>query len=369
MKIRVLHVIDSLALGGAQTALLNLVRHCDASRFEPSVATMHGRGVFWDAFAQLGVPLHSLSPRRELPLYVARFAGLVRSWRPQIVHCHLFGSNWVAKPLAAALGVPVRISHDQCNDALRYENPWAFAIDTQTNRLSSHICAVSSSTRDFLLRREKIPASRVSLVYNGVDLERFRAPAPRGRSVGAPFTVLGVGRLVPQKDFSTFLEVAAQLLREGCPIRVQIAGTGPNEEALRARAAVLGISAAVEFLGHVEDTSLLYARADALLLPSRFEGTPMTVLEAMAMRLPVVASRLDGIAEILTDDTDALLASPGDIQAFARQLRRLVDEPALGARLAEAALVKVRDRFSAQAMTSQVEAIYGRCLEAATNRG
>ena len=366
--IRVLHVIDSLDAGGAQAALFNLVRHCDTARFEPSVATMHGRGVLWDDFARLGVPLHSLSPRRELPLYVPRFAGIVRSLRPQIVHCHLYGSNWVAKPLAAALGVPVRISHDHCSDALRYENQWARAVDAQANRFSSHICAVSGSIRDFLLRQERISGDRISLVYSGVDLDRFRAFTGKSRPVDAHFTVLGVGRLMPQKGFTAYLKVAALLLSEGCRMRFQIAGAGPNEEVLRMKAAALGISASVEFLGHVDDMPNLYGGADALLVPSRFRGTPMAVLEAMAMRLPIVASRMDGLAEVLVEDTDALLASPGDIPAFARQLRRLVDEPGLDTRLADSALKKVRDHFSARAMISQVEGIYGRCLEEAADR-
>ena len=86
------------------------------------------------------------------------------------------------------------------------------------------------------------------------------------------------------------------------------------------------------------------------------------------MRLPIVASRMDGLAEVLVEDTDALLASPGDIPAFARQLRRLVDEPGLDTRLADSALKKVRDHFSARAMISQVEGIYGRCLEEAAVR-
>jgi hypothetical protein len=82
---------------------------------------MHGRGVFWEEFEKLGMPVHSLSPHKYLPLYLASLARLILERRPQVVHCHLFGSNWIAKPLAALLGVRVRVNHDQCNDALRYE--------------------------------------------------------------------------------------------------------------------------------------------------------------------------------------------------------------------------------------------------------
>ncbi len=359
-RTRVLHVIDSFDLGGGQTALLNLLRAANRERYEIEVACMHGRGVFWDEFAKLGVRVHSLSPRKWLPLYLPRLAALIRARRFDIVHCHLFGSNWIAKPFAALLGVPVRINHDQCNDALRYENSFAFALDQVTNRLSSHVCAVSKSTRDFLVRREGLPAERISLVYNSVDFTRFSPPAERPRH--RRFVVLGVGRLHPQKNFALFLEVA-RLFPDA---EFRIAGTGPEEAMLRALAASLGIAERVHFLGHVSDTRALYADADALLMTSRFEGTPLTIMEAMAMRLPIVAPRLDGIGEILSDGVDALLVDPAACDGFVTALTRLIAEPALAVRLALAAEAKVRARFSAETMAAQVEAIYERCLAAAS---
>lgn len=360
MSIRVLHVIDSLDVGGAQMALLNLLQQSDRARFEPEVATMHGHGVFWDAFAALGIPVHSLSPRKWFPIYIWRLARLIQKRRPRIVHCRLFGSNWIAKPLATLLRVPVRINHDECNDALRRESRIALAIDTLTNRWSSHVCAVSASTRDFLLHNERVAPDRVSVVYNGIDLDRFTPP--RERPVKEHFVVLGVGRLHPQKNFSLFLDVAALLLRRNHAIRFRIAGTGPEAAALRTQAARLGIANQVEFLGHVGDTTRLYAEADALLMTSRYEGTPLTALEAMAMRLPIVAPRLDGLGEMLTDGTDALLASPDNREEFVNHLEKLITDPPLRLRLAEKAERKVHEHYSARAMAAHIEAIYDRCL-------
>ena len=360
MKKRVLHVIDSFDLGGAQTALLNLLRATNRERFEPEVACMHGRGVFWNDFRNLDIPVHSLSPWKWLPLYIPRLAALIRARRFDIVHCHLFGANWIAKPLAALCGVAVRINHDQCNDALRYESRFAFTMDRFTNRWSSHVCAVSASTRDFLIKRERLPDASISLVYNGVDLERFDPPAAKPRL--DRFVVLGVGRLHPQKNFALFLEVAAQLVRRGLAVEFRLAGTGPEEAALRTRAREIGIDDCVQFLGHVHDTRHLYACADVLLMTSRFEGTPLTILEAMAMRTPIVAPQLDGIGEILRHDEDALLIEPPERDLFVEAIERLAADAALAARLAESAHTKVRTHFSAGAMAAQVEAIYERCL-------
>jgi glycosyltransferase involved in cell wall biosynthesis len=174
--------------------------------------------------------------------------------------------------------------------------------------------------------------------------------------------VLGVGRLHSQKNFSLFIDVAAELARRRIRAEFRLAGTGPEEAALRAKVAALGIEDRVHFLGHVRDTAQLYASADVLLMTSRFEGTPLTILEAMAMRLPIVAPHLDGIGEILRTNEDALLIEPPECGRFADALVRLIDEPELGARLARSAEKIVQTRFSSEAMASQVETIYERCL-------
>jgi glycosyltransferase involved in cell wall biosynthesis len=359
--IRVLHVIDSLDLGGAQTVLFNLLQNQNRARFAPEVAVLHGRGVFWKDFERLGVPLHSLSPIRELPIYLPRLAALLSGQRPDIVHCHLFASNWMAKPLAALFGVPVCISHDHCNDALRYQNRTAFWLDRWCHQFSSHVCAVSDSTRQFLVRDLGLSPERVTLIYNGIDLHRFQFK----RRTDRPLRILGVGRLHPQKNFPLFLEVAAALHREKLGFSFQIAGTGPEEPLLRARIVELGLERCVELLGHVSDTPRLYADADVLLLTSRFEGTPMTALEAMASGLPIVAPKLDGLAEIFSHEQDALLVEPHLPGGFVDGLRRLAMEPGLAARIAEAARKKAETAYSAAAMTQRVESVYERFLKSA----
>ncbi|MEO8354029.1 MAG: glycosyltransferase, partial [Chthoniobacteraceae bacterium] len=321
MTARVLHIIDSFDLGGGQTALLNLLRALDRQRFDLEVACMHGRGVFWEDFTVLGIPVHSLSPRKWLPFYVPRLIALIRTRRFDIVHCHLFGANWIAKPLATLCAVPVRINHDQCNDALRHESRFALAMDTFTNRCASHVCAVSRSTREFLLAHENIAEDRVSIVYNAIDLDHFMPPSDR--PVRDRFVVLGIGRLHPQKNFTLFLETAQRVIARHPHTEFRLAGTGPEEGMLRAKASELGLDHCVQFLGHVRDTRALYADADALLMTSRYEGTPLTMLEAMAMRLPIVATAIDGIGEILVDGEDALLVA-ADAERLSAALDRMI---------------------------------------------
>lgn len=365
---RVLHVIDSLHLGGAQEVVLNLAT-CGSPRFRHEVATMHGHGIYWDRLRNAGVKVHSLSPHKYFPAYLATLPSLLLATRPDILHCHLIPSNILAKPLGALLGVPLILNHDHTNDPHRIDNKLLLALDKSTNRFARHIIAVAASCREFLIRHESIPAEKITLVPNAIDLRRF-TPGTISRTESrmklalppdAP-VIAGVGRLNPQKNFSLFLDIAAALSPRFPTLRFLLAGEGPEEEMLREKAAQLGLADRIVFAGYVADTREVYAAADFLLMPSRFEGLPMTLLEAMAMNLPVVASKLDGIAEVITDGEDGLLAAPGDAAAFTEHLTRLLENPALALQLGTAARSKIEARFSVERMTTAVESIYDRFL-------
>jgi glycosyltransferase involved in cell wall biosynthesis len=357
--VRVLHIIDSLDLGGAQTALVNLVRYADRARFHHEVATMHGEGLFAAAFRDLGVPVHSLSAHRWPPAYLVNVPRAVGRGRFDIVHCHLFASNWIAKPLAAVAGARCIYHHDQCNDAFRTESPLAITVDRLTNRLSSRVLAVSRSIERFNLEVEKLPPAKVTYFPNSVDLAEFHSPDAGQRRAareqfGLPsdaFLIGGVGRLTAQKNFGLLLDATEPLL--GDDVQLAIFGSGPEEAMLRSKAGQF-----VHFMGTVSERAAIYHSLDALVLPSRFEGLPMTVLEAMACGVPVLASAVDGVCEIATDGEHALLAPSEDVTAFRAALHRLLSEPDLRALLVANARQLVEDRFDARTLAAELEKLY-----------
>ena len=369
-KYRVLHVIDSLDLGGAQVVLENLIRHGNRDRFEFEAATMHGRGVYWDRLAGLGIPLHSLSFHHKVPLYVPRLAWLCLTRRYDVVHTHLLAANVIAKPVAACFGTRVRINHDHCNDKLADPRWWTLPADRVTNRLSTHVIAVSESTRDFVVDKEGVPAARATTIHNGIDLEKFQ-PRPELRAAARErwklppdaFVVAGIGRLTFQKNFALFLEVAGAIIREHPQAVFVLVGTGEDEPALREQAAKLGLGDRVRFLGYVPDMPALWPAIDCLLLTSRYEGLPITILEAMACGAPIVASNLDGMREILRDEDNADLVPAGERDPYVSRLSRVINDPTRARRHAESALATVRAGYSAEAMAHAVEAIYLRYLE------
>ena len=328
---------------------------------------MHGDGVFKERLERIGVPVHSLSSHRWLPSYVPRLIGHIASARFDVVHCHLLGANLIAKPLAALLRTPVRINHDHCNDKATLSAPMRTA-DRWLNGLSNHIIAVSESTRAGLLATGVAP-ERVTTIHNGLDLASY-CPRPEERiaarqKLGIPadaFIVGGIGRLTFLKNFAFFVKVAEEVCAKTPNAHFVIAGTGPDESALRAQIAASGMNDRIRLLGFVADPAGLYPALDVLLLTSRFEGLPMTILEAMACGIGIVASDLDGMREILENGTHASLVKSDDAAAFAACVKELVAQPELLRVRVEAALRLVRERFSAEAMTRSVEAIYDRCL-------
>lgn len=368
---KVLHVIDSFDLGGAQTFLLDLVRNLDPMRFVPEVAAMHGHGVFELEFVKAGITTHSLSPGKWPPHYFLNFLRLMKRGKFDILHFHLFGANLCAKPLALAVGHRAIVVHDQCNDASRDQNPLLLAADALANNGASRVIAVSESVRRYLLDKEDLSEAKVAMIPNGIDTKEFQVPSRVENAIARAklslpedcFIIGGVGRLVTQKNFKAFLEVASKVIVKNPKVIFLLAGTGPLENELRKYAHALGLSKAVRFLGHVSDRAALYHSLDALLMPSDFEGTPMVLLEAMASGLPVVASAVDGIAEVCSDGVDALLIPPRDVAGYAAELERLIADAALRERIGANARQKILARYEICSLVRRIENLYEEILE------
>lgn len=368
-QIRVLHVIDSLDLGGAQEALENLIKYRNRDLFEMRVVSMHRAGVYGPRIERHGVRAGGLSPSKYLPFYLLNLPRLICGFRPHIAHCHLTWANLIAKPLCRLAGVPVLINHDQTNERFRHRKGLRFHWDKAANRLSDHVFAVSESIRQFLVREEGVPESRVSLLYNGVDLDRFRLRESRHEPQRAEWgarpdevVIAGVGRLHPQKNFRLFLRVARGLADRGAPVRFVLAGSGPLRAELEREARSLGLETRLRFLGYVPDTRTVFGACDMLMMTSDYEGLPLTLLEAMATGVPSVCSSVDGIREIIRDGETGLLAEPGSEEAFISQALRLINDPGLRLRIVKAARERVERDFDAARMAAAVEAVYRRLV-------
>lgn len=360
--IRVLHLIDHLGLGGAQTAVLDMLNNRDRARFDVEVAVMHGRGSFAEALEGIGVKVISLSATKWPPLYLPAFLRLIALERYDVLHFHLQASNWLLKPLAALAGAPVRISHDHTSGDLAFRGVPSLLPDGFSHLFSTRVIAVSDGVRDFLTRWEAVPCDKITVIANGVDDSAFRPATAAEKSAarrrfGLPpdaFVVGGMGRLAYEKNFSALPELA----RRFAGMVFVVAGSGPEDRALKELAARLGVAARVIFAGAVRDRPEFYHALDVFILPSLHEGLPMALLEAMASGVPVLASRLEGIAAAVEENGEGLLAAAGNVEELSEKLSRLAENPALRVELAAAARTKAIERYSAARTARLVEAVY-----------
>jgi L-malate glycosyltransferase len=357
-KIRVLHLIDSLDLGGAQTLLLAWFQTYDRSQFEIRLAAIHGtrKSLFYQRVGESDIPVILLSPRRWMPFYLFSLPLLLISGRYDVVHCHLFASNWMGKPLARIFGVPVVISHDHCNDSARTGSALVTLLDGVANRFADRIFAVSRGIRDYLMKFENIPREKIRVVRNGI------AQGMVTKRGNPPTKVIGgAGRLVPQKNFERFLRIARVLQELDASYRFLIAGSGPLDQLLRRKATELGIK--VEWLGAQSSLDQFFRSIDLFLLTSNFEGLPMTVLEALQSGVPAAAMAVDGLREEFTNELALLDPNASDAEIGGRIHALLQDRTELTAQIKRGIEV-VSQRFSARTQIREIEREYQDLLKA-----
>ena len=355
--IRVLHVIDHLGLGGAQSALLDMVTARDKASMDAEVAVMHGRGIFADALERAGVRVHVLAPAKWPPAYIPGLARLARCGRYDVLHFHLQGANWLGKPLCALVSPAPRVAHEHSSGDLKFRGWWSLLPDGFGHMFSTCVVAVSAGVADFLVTHEAVSRRRIRVVPNGVDTAMFAPSAPEARQQAKralglgenDFVVGTLGRLAPEKNPG----VIAGMARD-CPgMRFVIGGSGPEEKALRQAGAGLKN---FHLAGQITDRARYYEALDVFLLPSLHEALPMTVLEAMAAGVPVVASNLEGVAAALGEF--GVLVPPGDAREMTAALRALQQDPQRRGALAAGARARAESDFSAASTASKMEGIY-----------
>jgi len=237
------------------------------------------------------------------------------------------------------------------------------ALLLRTMRRAEAVVALSSQLADEL-RAAGFPPTRIVRIPNGVDHRRFvpmdgATRRARQAALGATGPVLTfVGRLHARKDVATLLHAAGRLREEWPRIRVVLVGEGPEEDALRCLARGLGLEEQVRFTGGVADVIPYLDATDVFIHPSRAEGMPGALLEAMACGLPCVATRIGGTADVITDGEDGLLVPPGDVRSLGAAIARLLEDPALARRLGARARATVEARFTIAGVAQQYAALY-----------
>jgi glycosyltransferase involved in cell wall biosynthesis len=351
--LRVMHVVPQLDLGGMEQLVVELARHADRAHHRLHFVCLGPRGPLADDIESCGWPVTSLGQGTGLHLgSVLRLAGLFRRWRADVVHTHNNAPLLYATPAARLAGVAgvVHTRHGRSSRA----GPRQTAAVRLVSYLADRVVCVSHDARE-LSARQGIARRKLATLWNGIDLTRFAYRGPEG---GGP--VVTVARQSPEKDTETLLRAAALVAREHRAFRLEVAGDGPCLPGLRRLADQTGLAGCVRFLGQVRDVPAVLARASLFVLPSLTEGISLTLLEAMARGLPVVATRVGGNPEVVAEGQTGLLVPPRSADALADRMLFLLRRPEVGRQMGLAGRRRVEKHFEIQTMVRRYEGLYRR---------
>jgi sugar transferase (PEP-CTERM/EpsH1 system associated) len=364
--VRVLHLITELNIGGAEKVLSRLLSRLDRERFAPAVACLYGGdGPVADEIRSLGIPVTDLgmTAKWRLDAFVRLYRLLYRQ-RPTILHTWMFHANVPGRVLGRLAGVPIVISSERTMGQEGGLRRWLNRI---TGPLPDRVACVSESVAEFAAQTIGIPPAKLAVIPNGIPLEDFQ-PGDRSRArvdPGIPLraVVAGtVGRLQPVKGTSYLLEAWSRLASDHPDAILLLVGGGSQQAALERMSRRLGISERVRFLGDRADVPDLLRGMDVFVLPSLWEGMPNAALEAMAVGLPVVATAVGGTPEVVVDGVTGLLVPPGDPDALAQSIARLLCDPDLRYKMGQAGRERVVKHFSVGRMVEQTEWLYEQLL-------
>jgi len=322
--IRIVHILTSFDIGGAEQLVLDICRRLDRKRFDVRAIAVVRGGPLRAEFHEAGIPTDVVGKRTKIGLEVIRhLTADLRSPTPDIVHTHLFGGDTWGRIAAFRAGVPHVISTEHNTDC--DEGFVKRAVKRRLAARTECIIAVSDAVRSFSIRVNRIPRGKVIVIPNGVDCGRFRPLEHRAHD---RTRFIAVGRFVTQKGLDVLVDAFA-VLRTTLPnASLMLVGDGPLRAALEAQIRAYHLEDRVQLLGFRRDVPELLARADIVVVPSRWEGFGLAALEASAAGLPVIASAVGGLREVVLDHETGVLVPPEEPGILAEAMRDLAGDHA-----------------------------------------
>jgi glycosyltransferase involved in cell wall biosynthesis len=347
--------MTSFEPGGTERQMIELARRLDRSRWSVHLACFHATGSWFDRIAG------SVASVTEFPVvsfqhpsvaaHLRAFARWCRERGIAVVHATELYSNIFGLAGAALARVPVRIGSRR---GMNGDKPRGLVALQRAAYTCAHIVVANSRAAAARLRAERVPVRKIAIIPNGLDLGAFQ---PR-TSVRPPRRVAVVANLRAGKGHDVLIDAAAQVLRSVPDASFELIGDGAERERLAARCDARRVRHAFTFTGHSENVAARLAGADIFALPSLSEAFPNAVLEGMASGLPVVASDVGGIPELVTSGDTGLLVPPADPAALADALLRLMTDAPLSSRLGRAARATVEARYSFERMVAAFDRCY-----------
>jgi glycosyltransferase involved in cell wall biosynthesis len=371
VPVSVLHVCDKFGVAGSSIHGVSRLfswwfPRYDRRRFQPWLVGLKRPEPATDRLREQGVEVEHLGRGKFDPRLLGDLVRAGRRRQARVLHVHGYAAADFGRLAARRLGAALVLHEHFADPRLP---PYQALADRLLAPLTDRAIAVSASTRDFLVRERHVPAERVRLIWNGAPLDEFAPQGPRRRTLirrelGLPeeAPVIGsIGRLNEQKGHRYLLDAAARVFAAIPEARLVLAGDGDQEPALRAQAQALGIAPRVVFAGHRTDVPALLESFDVFCISSTYEGTPLTLFEAMAAAKAIVSTAVDGCREVLEPERTGLLVPARDAEALGQALARALADAELRRSLAEAAR-RESVRYDVRECVERMQALYDEVL-------
>jgi len=368
----VLHFSNEFVRGGAEEHMLTLLRGLDRKYFRLHLVCTPQCAERLQPDLPADVELLTLCLQKPSQMAAAlRLAQILRKCRAQILHSHMFYASLFASPIGWMCRVPVVLETPHVREAWRHG--WLkgrFVVDRWVGRCVDYYIAVSEANARYLTEEKGLPGRKIIVIWNGIDLTRFNpthpAPLDIKRSIGFDDSdplLLVVGRLEPQKGHHVLLQALPAVCQEFPRARLVCIGEGALRSELEGKARSLGLEGSVRFTGYQSNIPDWLAAADVTVLPSFYEGLPITAIECLAAGKPMVATSVDGTPEVVVNEKTGLTVPPGNADHLAAAICRFLREPELRRRLGTAGRRWVEEHFSLERQIFKTQELYLRAWE------
>ncbi len=363
--IRILHIFVSLPVGGAENLLLSTIRGLDSNKFVSVVCCISEKGQVGEEIEALGVPVYALEKLKTGGIdrtIINDIQKLIQDQSINLVHTHLYHANFYGRLAAKKSSIPVVSSiHNTYSGKPKLHRR---LINWYLARYTKIIIAGSQEIRNDIVNWDNVPVEKIELIPNTVDLNasnsRLTPKQARGRfKLSSKITVLGaLGRLEEQKGHYFLLEAVALLKARNIHTALLLVGDGRLRANLEKQAHDLNIIDDVYFLGTRRDIGDLFKAMDIFIMPSLWEGLSLAMLSAMAAKLPVIATRVGGVKEVIGDDCYGLTVPSRDSLALSKAIKRLINNPEEAKNFAKLGQEKIKENYSDSALIATLEKIY-----------
>jgi glycosyltransferase involved in cell wall biosynthesis len=351
-------------IGGAEKFVTDVVPYLSYRGWKIRVISLFKDSIFIDQLRANNIPVIELASTTRNPIRLIH--RLLKEWKidpPKIVHTHLFHAGMIGRSCAKFAGIERVIVHQHGPEQNRFFS--RTILDRVTHRLVTRYICSCQAVAQVLNEREKIPQSKISIIHNGINSNIERSPESKPDGWPIPPSKICIGtasRLSPEKGHSYLLLAFSKIINLGYDAYCLILGEGQLLKELNQEAVDLSINERVFFPGQVKDVYPWLRHFDIFVLPSLWEGIPLAMLEAMAMGLPVIASNVGGIPEVIQKPDFGLLVPPKDPNAMANEMIKLLNNQHLRKKIGECGKKHVVDNFSIDSTVDNLDQLYKKVL-------